>query len=214
MSGSVSPTGVAVSIVVPCYDRLALVERTLKACLPQAERLSEGRCEIIVADNHPDRLAAPLVQRLADESLAAGWLIHVPAGERNIAQARNVGVCASSGAFIAFVDDDEAPERRMRVSAPSCPSSKEDSPQTGILRGAFTPPISALTPARRLTRWRGGHRRPGAWVLATPSSAAAPAWTGPRRLTRFSDVVGGRTRCSSFPWRKGDAASSGARMRG
>ena len=51
-----------VSVVIPCYDRLALLERTLRACFTQA--LPGTAWEIVVADNHPDRLAAPLVAAL------------------------------------------------------------------------------------------------------------------------------------------------------
>ena len=93
-----------VSVVIPCYDRLALLERTLRACFTQD--LPGGAWEIVVADNHPDRLAAPLVAGLQSPVP----LRHVPAGERNIALARNRGVAAAAGTLIAFVDDDEAPE--------------------------------------------------------------------------------------------------------
>ncbi len=94
-----------ISIVVPCYDRLNLLERTLKACL--AQQVDAGiSWEIVVADNHPGRLAAPTVSAFDSEIP----LRHVAAGDRNIAEARNLGVKAAKGAFIAFVDDDEAPE--------------------------------------------------------------------------------------------------------
>lgn len=94
-----------ISIVVPCYDRLNLLERTLQACLSQ--QVDAGiSWEIIVADNHPAHLAAPVVSAFHGDAR----LRHVTAGERNIAEARNLGVQAARGAFIAFVDDDEAPE--------------------------------------------------------------------------------------------------------
>ena len=93
-----------VSVVIPCYDRLGLLERTLRACFSQA--VPGVAWEIVVADNHPERLAAPLVASMA----APVPLRHVEAGTRNIALARNRGVAASQGALIAFVDDDEAPE--------------------------------------------------------------------------------------------------------
>lgn len=101
-----SPPKVAdVSVVVPCYDRIELLERTLRACL--AQRPPPGLTwEIVVADNHPQRLARGLVADLA----GAGPVRHVEAGERNIAAARNRGVAAARGGLIAFVDDDEAPE--------------------------------------------------------------------------------------------------------
>src|ERR1700744_4707716 len=95
------PTRIDVSVVVPCYDRMELLERTLRACIAQQvpEALS---WEIIVADNHPEQRAVGLVARL--ESPAP--LRHVPAGVRNIARARNLGVAAARGQFVAFVDDD------------------------------------------------------------------------------------------------------------
>jgi len=112
----VHPSAVAVSIVVPCYDRLDLLERTLRACLAQqAPGLSY---EILVADNHAEQRALGLVTRLMQEGLVqeglagetAVALRHVPAPARNIALARNRGVAAARGALIGFVDDDEAPE--------------------------------------------------------------------------------------------------------
>jgi glycosyltransferase involved in cell wall biosynthesis len=96
-----------VSVVIPCFDRLELLERTLRACFGQVVPEGLG-WEVIVADNHPDRLSAGLVAALAAE--APMPLLHVPAGVRNIAQARNLGVAAAQGRFVAFVDDDEAPE--------------------------------------------------------------------------------------------------------
>lgn len=100
---------VTLSLVVPCFDRMELLERTLEATAAQV--LPEGvEWEVIVADNHPDALARPLVERFA----ARGNFRHVAATpHRNIAAARNRGVAAARGDFIGFVDDDEAP-------APGC----------------------------------------------------------------------------------------------
>lgn len=95
----------SISVVVPCFDRIPLLERTLRACMAQQAPDGVG-WEIVVADNHPDRLAAGMVAGLTSPVP----LRHVPAGSRNIAQARNLGIAAAHGAFIAFVDDDEAPE--------------------------------------------------------------------------------------------------------
>jgi succinoglycan biosynthesis protein ExoM len=97
----------AVSIVVPCYDRMALLERTLRACFTQRLRNGLG-WEILVCDNHPDQLSRALVESL--QAAAPVPLRYVPAPARNIARARNVGVSASSGRYVAFVDDDEAPD--------------------------------------------------------------------------------------------------------
>jgi glycosyltransferase involved in cell wall biosynthesis len=97
---------VDVSVVIVCYDRMALLERTLRACCAQTVPAGVA-WEIVVADNHPDQLSAPLIATI--ESPVP--LRHVPARPvRNIARARNVGVGAARGRFVAFIDDDEAPE--------------------------------------------------------------------------------------------------------
>ncbi|MFS3135432.1 glycosyltransferase family 2 protein [Gluconacetobacter sacchari] len=102
---ALSQPAIDISIVVPCYDRLNLLTRTIQACLSQQVDAPIS-WEIVVADNHPDRLAAPVVSAF-DSTIP---LRHIAAGDRNIAEARNLGVKAARGAFIAFVDDDEAPE--------------------------------------------------------------------------------------------------------
>jgi succinoglycan biosynthesis protein ExoM len=107
----------AVSIIVPCYDRIALLERTLRACFLQT--LPDGMgWEILVCDNHPDQLAVPLVEGLQHASPVP--LRYLPAPARNIARARNVGVAAATGRYIAFVDDDEAPEPNWLASYFAC----------------------------------------------------------------------------------------------
>jgi succinoglycan biosynthesis protein ExoM len=107
----------AVSIIVPCYDRIALLERTLRACFKQ--NLPTGmRWEILVCDNHPDQLARSLVDRL--QHAAPVPLRYLPAPARNIARARNVGVEAAIGRYIAFVDDDEAPDPNWLESYFAC----------------------------------------------------------------------------------------------
>jgi glycosyltransferase involved in cell wall biosynthesis len=98
---------IAVSVIVPCYDRIVLLERTLRACFSQ--RLPDGLgWEILVADNHAEERARDLVAALAAQ--APVTLRHLPAPARNIARARNVGVAAARGRYIGFVDDDEAPD--------------------------------------------------------------------------------------------------------
>jgi GT2 family glycosyltransferase len=47
-------------------------------------------------------------------------LRYVPAPARNIARARNVGVAASRGRYVAFVDDDEAPDANWLAAFFAC----------------------------------------------------------------------------------------------
>jgi glycosyltransferase involved in cell wall biosynthesis len=93
---------VTVSAVVPCFDRMDLLSRTLEALV--AQRLPGGATvEVVVADNHPEAHAREVAARFG--------AVHVAATpHRNIAAARNRGVEAARGRFIAFIDDDEAPE--------------------------------------------------------------------------------------------------------
>ena len=99
--------GFDVSVVVLSYDRLGLLERTLKGVM--AQRVAPGRrFETLVVDNHPDRLAKDLVERLAAGSEAT--LTYLADARRNISIVRNLGIKAARGRYVAFIDDDEAPE--------------------------------------------------------------------------------------------------------
>lgn len=102
---ALSHPAIDISVVIPCYDRLNLLESTIRGCLLQ--QVDAGiSWEIIIADNHPARQAALVVAAFHSDIP----LRHIAAGKRNIAEARNLGVKAAKGAFIAFVDDDETPE--------------------------------------------------------------------------------------------------------
>ena len=95
-----------ISVVVLSYDRVHLLKRTLVEGLKQS--MAPGRSyEFIVVDNHPDRLAEGLVAELAANSAPLTYLAD---DRRNISIVRNKGIAASKGRYVAFIDDDEAPE--------------------------------------------------------------------------------------------------------
>jgi len=98
---------IAVSIVVLSYDRVKLLERTLLSCLKQ-KLPGNAAFELIVADNHADRLAAGLVERLGAASDVPIYYLADPV--RNVSIVRNVGIAAAHGRYVAFIDDDEAAE--------------------------------------------------------------------------------------------------------
>ncbi len=107
---------IAVSVVVLSYDRVHLLERTLTTCL-QPE-VSEGvPFEIIVVDNHPDRLAEELVARLAGQGAPIRYFADP---RRNVSIVRNIGIKAAVGTYVAFIDDDEAPDPRWLSELYSC----------------------------------------------------------------------------------------------
>jgi succinoglycan biosynthesis protein ExoM len=98
---------VDISVVVLSYDRVNLLERTLRACVDP--RTAPGVAyEIIVVDNHPNRLAETLVAAIAEETGAP--LTYLADARRNISIVRNLGIKAAKGRYVAFIDDDEAPD--------------------------------------------------------------------------------------------------------
>lgn len=107
---------IAVSVVVLSYDRVHLLERTLTTCL--RPEISEGvPFEIIVVDNHPDRLAEGLVARLAGEGAPIRYFADP---RRNVSIVRNIGIKAAVGTYVAFIDDDEAPDPKWLSELHAC----------------------------------------------------------------------------------------------
>ncbi|CAN5151753.1 glycosyltransferase family 2 protein [soil metagenome] len=114
---SAAPTLPDISVVVLSYDRVHLLERTLVACL--REDTADGApFEIIVVDNHPDRLAESLVGRLAATSPVP--LIYLSDPRRNVSIVRNKGIHAARGRYVAFIDDDEAPDPHWLSELHAC----------------------------------------------------------------------------------------------
>ena len=93
------------SIVIPTYGR----PETLRQCLSACARLSYDRdiIEVVVVDdgNHE------ATRRVVTEFGHLLHLLYVPQPERTgPAKARNAGAAKASGEYIAFIDDDCAPE--------------------------------------------------------------------------------------------------------
>jgi succinoglycan biosynthesis protein ExoM len=95
------------SVVILSYDRVHLLERTLTACL--GDRTADDLAwEIVVVDNHPDKLAERLIARLAQ--IAPGPITYLSDARRNVSIVRNLGIAKARGRYVAFIDDDAAPE--------------------------------------------------------------------------------------------------------
>ena len=107
---------VDISDVILSYDRVHLLERTLRGCAEQGG--DWGRFEIIVVDNHPDQLARSLVERLVVETGAVMTYLADP--RRNISIVRNKGIAAASGRYVAFIDDDEEPQPNWLAELTAC----------------------------------------------------------------------------------------------
>ena len=101
-----SDAGLNVSIVVPSIGRPELARTVTGA--REAARATGLRYEIVVVDDSVNEAAAQLCRDLEDGS---GDLRVAVSASRNIAIARNAGLDAAKGEWLAFIDDDEWPER-------------------------------------------------------------------------------------------------------
>ena len=93
-----------ISVVIPTLSRQASLKRAINSVL--AQRLpADVRLEIIVIDNSDDANSRTLVESLSHLSSPIKWLHETAKG---VANARNTGVNAANGKWIAFLDDDES----------------------------------------------------------------------------------------------------------
>jgi glycosyltransferase involved in cell wall biosynthesis len=96
------------SIVIPCYNRASTIAPTIRSCLEQTEASFEV---LIVDDGSTDNLEAvvaslkdPRVRYLRQDNGGGG-------------KARNTGILASRGRYVAFLDSDDffLPDKLARV---------------------------------------------------------------------------------------------------
>jgi len=98
--GNVPPS--LVSVIIPVYDGMPQLDAQLEAL---ANQDYDGEFEVIVSDNgangdlrrHLDELGLKLDVRWVDSS-----------GKRGVTNARNIGIDAARGQFLAFTDHDDA----------------------------------------------------------------------------------------------------------
>lgn len=96
-----------VSIVIPTIRRAAGALAAARSALAQE---CDARFEIVLVDNDPAGGALEQLHHFADRANRHVTIVHEP--RPGVASARNAGVRAAKGRFIAFLDDDEvAPDR-------------------------------------------------------------------------------------------------------
>lgn len=88
-----------VSIVIPTFCRPARAVDAARSALAQACEVS---FEVVLVDNDPDASALGPLRALDDPRVV---VVHEP--RAGVANARNAGLRAAKGDFIAFLDDDE-----------------------------------------------------------------------------------------------------------
>ncbi|HTV82870.1 MAG TPA: glycosyltransferase [Acidobacteriaceae bacterium] len=103
-----SPDRQLVSAVIPTHGRPALLACAVRSALRQTWQ----RIEVIVVVDGPDPATTSQLETLADSRLRTIYLL----GSRGSAAARNAGVRAARGDWIAFLDDDDEwhPEKIAR----------------------------------------------------------------------------------------------------
>jgi len=96
----------SVSIVIPTLNRPKALERAVASALAQTDLADlEVEIEILVVDNSADGNARALVETMAS---GARWpLRYISMPVPGVANARNAGVLAARGRWVAFLDDDE-----------------------------------------------------------------------------------------------------------
>lgn len=92
------PEPVTVSVVVPTRDRPGLLAEALASI--RAIEGSDLRFEILVGDNGDDPETARVAERYGAR--------YIPVAAPGAAAARNAALRAATGAYIAFLDDDDA----------------------------------------------------------------------------------------------------------
>jgi len=96
---------VDVSVVIPTYNRSALLRDAVQSVLDQE---TQAPFEIVIVDNNSQDDTESVARALVDKH--PGKIHYVRETEQGNAHARNRGVRTARGAIIAFIDDDVAVE--------------------------------------------------------------------------------------------------------
>jgi glycosyltransferase involved in cell wall biosynthesis len=155
------------SVVICTRDR---TER-LDSCLTAVLRQDYPDFEVIVVDNAPtDHGVADLVGRRGAAGTNGVPLRHIVEQRPGLSRARNTGLHAASGRIVAYLDDDEHPDRHWLAEL-----------ARGFTLGRGVVGVSGLvlpaaldTPAQRLYEQFGGHSK-GRGLAAAIFDAASHA---------------------------------------
>ena len=153
-------TGPLVSVVIPVYDGAAFIAQTLDSVLRQ----SWPRLEVIVVDDGSTDETPERVRPFRDR------ILYLRQENRGGGAARNAGVAASRGDYLAFLDQDDlwAPEKLERQLAVA-----RAHPESGVIAcdGVHSP---------ETTSWARHCSSDG----SRGCSAARPTASGPGTPTR------------------------------
>src|SRR5580704_9589955 len=103
-----SPKTETISIVIPTQRRPQSLARAARSALRQ-KGVDHAALQLVIADNDQVPSARSTAELLAAEAPFPVLYVHEP--RSGVASARNAALSVSTGAFVAFLDDDqEAPD--------------------------------------------------------------------------------------------------------
>jgi glycosyltransferase involved in cell wall biosynthesis len=134
---------VEVSVVIPTYNRAAMLRNAVDSVLAQD---SQTPFEIVIVDNNSQDDTASVARSLVNEHPQK--VHYVVEREQGNAHARNRGVQTARGEIIAFIDDDVTVERNWLTTLHQVLDSRDDLSFVGgrVLPQWDGPPPSWLTP--------------------------------------------------------------------
>jgi glycosyltransferase involved in cell wall biosynthesis len=98
---------IKISAIICTFKRPDYLRQALRSVCEQS--LPRTQYEIIVVDNAVDPMIEQIVKEFADDELN---LRYVPEAETGLSRARNTGLRAASGRYVAYLDDDARAEHR------------------------------------------------------------------------------------------------------
>lgn len=152
-----------ISVVICTRDR----PDRLAACLRHLDRQEYPRFEVVVVDNSPGDNAVRDLVRDRPGELTCRYVSEPRSG---LSWARNAGIAAAAGEIIAFIDDDEEPDRHWLAGIAGGFSRADD---IGCVTGV-------ILPARLDTQVQDWFERAGGHSKGRGFSAAVFSRQGPQ----------------------------------
>jgi glycosyltransferase involved in cell wall biosynthesis len=90
-----------VSVILPTFGR---DQKLLTKAVESISEQTVDDIELIIVDDSPSNIAEEIVER---EYSGISWITPIYKDHNGVSEARNTGINASSGKFIAFIDDDD-----------------------------------------------------------------------------------------------------------
>jgi hypothetical protein len=157
-----------VSVIIPTRNRPHLVVRAVRSALGQ----TLAPCEVIVVIDGPDPATAEALEGIADSRVRVLPLTMNGGPGR----ARNKGIAASQGEWIAFLDDDDEwlPHKLEAQWAHVGSGRTHDTVVTAVAElrtddGTYRWPLRALSPGESIAEYLFVRRQPGEGYVALPT---------------------------------------------